>query len=308
MKESFSLSQIDMNLLVVFDILIQEQSLTRTAERLSLTTPAVSSAVKRLQQMLNDPIVIRKGRVMEPTSRALELHEQLTPGLDVIRESLRFFSGNDYPSQVVFGVPAFFDAIILPALFNSFPESERSQLVTRELKLFDHEFIENSLIYRKFDVVISPMKINHYNLVSESLGEDELMLVYRKGHSIFSRETVTEENITTVRHVAFEMKVGGVPVYDLMIQVKKQRDTIACFATSPLAACQVVANTDMVTIMPGVFTRQISKSLKDQDLLEWQPISFFRQKVGYYLTYHNRYSRHPGITRAREVLLGAMRK
>ena len=75
---------VDMNLLVVFEALIQERNLTRAAEKLSLGQPAVSAALVRLRRLFNDPLFERIGRRMVPTSRALRAAQTLGPALDFV--------------------------------------------------------------------------------------------------------------------------------------------------------------------------------------------------------------------------------
>ncbi|TFW32475.1 LysR family transcriptional regulator [Massilia horti] len=63
----------DLNLLRIFDAVMTEQNITRAAERLSTTQPAVSNALKRLREAANDDILVRTARGMKPTARALEI-------------------------------------------------------------------------------------------------------------------------------------------------------------------------------------------------------------------------------------------
>jgi DNA-binding transcriptional LysR family regulator len=76
---SIDLRRFDLNLLVVFDVLMLERSVTRTAERLGRTQSAVSHSLARLRDQLADPLLVKGGRRMEPTAFALELVEQTRP-------------------------------------------------------------------------------------------------------------------------------------------------------------------------------------------------------------------------------------
>src|ERR1700731_635660 len=58
---------IDLNLLIVFDMLMREHSLTRAGRRLGLSQPATSHALARLRQTLNDDLFIRTPEGMQPT-------------------------------------------------------------------------------------------------------------------------------------------------------------------------------------------------------------------------------------------------
>ncbi|PNB71041.1 LysR family transcriptional regulator [Pseudomonas sp. GW456-E7] len=78
------LRNIDLNLLVVFEALIQERNVTRAAQRLSLGQPAVSGALARLRTLFNDPLFKRIGHKMEPTTRALQVAQTLGLALDSI--------------------------------------------------------------------------------------------------------------------------------------------------------------------------------------------------------------------------------
>ncbi|MDZ7919483.1 LysR family transcriptional regulator [Rhodoferax sp.] len=72
-KPSINLRTFDLNLLKVFDTVMAERSLTKAAEQLALTQPAVSNALRRLRDTLGDELLVRKGRSLEPTARGQEL-------------------------------------------------------------------------------------------------------------------------------------------------------------------------------------------------------------------------------------------
>jgi len=80
--------KLDLNLLVAFQVLVREKSVSRAAERLFLGQPAMSGTLARLREVLQDDILVRTGRGMEPTTKALALYAQLTPALESIRATL----------------------------------------------------------------------------------------------------------------------------------------------------------------------------------------------------------------------------
>jgi LysR family nod box-dependent transcriptional activator len=104
------LSRLDLNLLVALDALLTERSVTRAAERLHLSQPALSASLARLRTHFNDPILARRGNSYELTPLALRLTEHTTTALDAARrvfesqaiwtphDSTREFSiyGSDY--------------------------------------------------------------------------------------------------------------------------------------------------------------------------------------------------------------------
>jgi LysR family transcriptional activator of mexEF-oprN operon len=78
------LRRLDLNLLIVFETLMHERSVTRAAEKLFLGQPAISAALSRLRNLFDDALFIRTGRSMEPTARAKEILALLSPALDSI--------------------------------------------------------------------------------------------------------------------------------------------------------------------------------------------------------------------------------
>ncbi len=79
---------IDLNLLIVFDALIQERNLTRAGRRLGLSQPATSHALGRLRHMLNDDLFMRGPEGMQPTPRAQQMAQPIRDALRVLRLTL----------------------------------------------------------------------------------------------------------------------------------------------------------------------------------------------------------------------------
>ncbi|KAA0009750.1 LysR family transcriptional regulator [Billgrantia pellis] len=82
------LSEIDVNLLVVFDLLYQERNTQRAALHLGITQPAVSHALKRLRTLLGDELFERTSRGLMPTPLATRLHPSIAQALAQLQETL----------------------------------------------------------------------------------------------------------------------------------------------------------------------------------------------------------------------------
>lgn len=72
-----NISRVDLNLLVYLDVLLHEQNVSRAAEQLGITQPAMSNGLKRLRELFNDPLLIRSSDGMKPTERALEIQPKI---------------------------------------------------------------------------------------------------------------------------------------------------------------------------------------------------------------------------------------
>ncbi|MGV8917964.1 MAG: LysR family transcriptional regulator [Pseudomonas sp.] len=82
------LRRVDLGLLIIFEAVMIEGNLSRAAEKLYLGQPAISAALVRLREFFNDPLFIRAGRLMRPTSIAREAYQRLAPVLDSMSQVL----------------------------------------------------------------------------------------------------------------------------------------------------------------------------------------------------------------------------
>ena len=82
------LRRLDLNLLPVFAALMRERSVTRAGRALFLSQPATSAALARLRDALRDELLVRNGRTLEPTARAVQLMAELEPCLNTLARTL----------------------------------------------------------------------------------------------------------------------------------------------------------------------------------------------------------------------------
>lgn len=84
--------KLDLNLMVIFERVMQELSVTLAAQTLGISQSTASAALGRLRNILDDPLLIPIGRHMEPTSKAKHVFKELKPALDQLCEALHHLS------------------------------------------------------------------------------------------------------------------------------------------------------------------------------------------------------------------------
>jgi LysR family transcriptional activator of mexEF-oprN operon len=140
------LRKIDFSLLIVFETLMHERNLTRAGEKLFLCQSAISASLNRLRQFFDDPLFIRMGRTMEPTSRAFEIQLTLTPALDNMAAALSNVSEFDPTTSTnVFriGLSDDVEYSLLPGLLRQLRmEAPQVSFVVRRT---DHSLLANQL-------------------------------------------------------------------------------------------------------------------------------------------------------------------
>ncbi|MDY0006929.1 MAG: LysR substrate-binding domain-containing protein [Spongiibacteraceae bacterium] len=114
-----NVSRVDLNLLVYLEALLRERNVSRAAEQLGITQPAMSNSLRRLRDLFNDPILIRTSGGMQPTERALALEPLVREILSAVE---RVVQPTDYfdaaESQRVFRIMAsdYAESTLIPPL------------------------------------------------------------------------------------------------------------------------------------------------------------------------------------------------
>jgi LysR family transcriptional regulator, mexEF-oprN operon transcriptional activator len=128
---------VDLNLLVVFAVLMRERSTTRAGERLFLSQSAVSHSLKRLRDLLGDELFVRAKQGILPTPRAEGLYRDLMPALDTIAGRLKRrdeFVPSRSECTFRIGLPSALDVCLTPALLGRFAgEAPGVNLVVRPI-------------------------------------------------------------------------------------------------------------------------------------------------------------------------------
>ena len=119
------LSRLDLNLLVALQALLEEKSVTRAAQRLFITQPAMSRVLQRLRQQLDDPLFTRTGNILIPTPKAQELQLRLPMLLDGILDMVTDgeFDPATYAGEITIAIPEFIAISLasqLTALLNKY--------------------------------------------------------------------------------------------------------------------------------------------------------------------------------------------
>jgi DNA-binding transcriptional LysR family regulator len=186
------LRRFDLNLLVVFDVLMTERSVTRAAERLGRTQSAVSHSLSRLREQFGDALLVKGGVRMQPTALALDLIEQARPMLGGIQRVLspqHIFDAANSSRMFRIAAPDFMLALfagLMEKLRADAPSASVEWTAPREPTLLD---VAEGLI----DVAIVPAELRWPpNVTGETVGALNWRCFARKGHPAFrnwSRQT-----------------------------------------------------------------------------------------------------------------------
>jgi DNA-binding transcriptional LysR family regulator len=193
---------IDLNLLVVFDMLMREHSLTRAGRRLGLSQPAASHALARLRQMLNDDLFIRTPEGMQPTVRAEQMAEPVRSALLALSSTLKPESFDPASAQRDFTVAVNNHAAraIVPALIRDVASVAPG--VTLDIRPIGTADLTDQLDAGGTDVVLSRLIDGGERFRCVRVMDDDYVALVDREHGAALEPELSAELVAEIPHVA----------------------------------------------------------------------------------------------------------
>jgi len=252
---------LDLNLLRVFDAVMAEGNITRAAERLSMTQPAVSNALRRLRDAVGEDLLTRAPRGVRPTPLGEALWPQVRGALGQLREALEPETYDPATDARVFRL-TMADAVatqLMPALMARFdalaahPRIEVRPLVDRDPR--------EPLIHGELDVAIGHFPEAIAALVSQGrtallrhrrLAEGRYICAMRRDHPL-AGEPLTLDAFCAAHHVLVSFTGRAHGFVDQALAADNRARHIALTVNQFFTAAHVVAACDLLTVLPEGF-------------------------------------------------------
>jgi len=250
-----NLSSIDLNLLVGFEALMAERNVTRAAARVGRTQPAMSGTLARLRELMEDELFIRTADGLQPTPRALELHEPVGRALAQIEAAFSFRDRFEAESAEMAFTVAMSDPptiSLLPALFEELTRAAPG--VTMHVRGFDDRNEAITLLDRGVvDVAIGvPPTEKAGRILSRPLFEDGFVTMMRAGHPAAAR-ALTRSAFLAWPHVLFSPEDDRFGIVDERLEELGLQRRLVLTVPNAFAAALVVERTDaLCTMLSGL--------------------------------------------------------
>jgi len=290
------LRRFDLNLLIVFEVLMTERSVSRAADRLGRTQSAVSHSLSRLRSQLGDPLLIKGGVRMQPTAVALDLIEQTRPMLRGIQRVLSprhvFDPAN---SRRVFRVaaPDFMLTVfahLLSRLRSEAPGVSAEWTAPREPTLLD-------VAEGQIDVAIVPAELRlPEGVAGESLGALGWRCYGRKKHPAFARWN--RQTWTRWPHLVVRIGDSLTSPVNVAASAAGLDRTIAGWVPHFSAIAPVLANSDLLATLPVIAMVETMHAFD----LESREVPFPIAPLPHVMVWSTTRSRDPAMTWLRDRL------
>lgn len=253
--QSKKIQQLDLNLLKVFQTLYVEQNMTRAAEVLHITPSAVSHAIKRLREALDDPLFRRSQNRMLPTPACQRMAPEIIDSLTRLQQILQQW-GNFEPANSNYnfriGMHDALEPSIVPMLANQL--SRRAPNITFSSIKFDRVNLLKELSSGHIDLALDVALPVSKPVATLKLLENNFAVMMRAKHPL--AEQLNQQNYLAATHLNVSNRPSGMTVEDGLFREQgvSRKTTIRC--QSYFAAIAVLQESDHLLTIPSLLARQ----------------------------------------------------
>lgn len=251
MNKAADLASLDLNLLVVFDAILKERSITLAAQRVGLSQPAASSALNRLRRTFSDPLFVRTARGMQPTPHAQLLAPPLQRACELIAGSLEIGASFDPLAATrtfTFYMTDIGEAIFLPRLLAAL--AERAPRVKVRVSGIPARGEQDAMAAGLVDLAVGLFPDLKAGFFEQRLYRDQFVCVVRADHPRV-KERLTRRQFAELPHAVVAAEGAG---HEAALERAFARERLRRRATLTIphfmAMPVVIAKTDCIAMVP----------------------------------------------------------
>jgi DNA-binding transcriptional LysR family regulator len=253
------ISQIDLNLLVAFEALFEERSVTGAAQRLYLGQPAMSAALGRLRMLFGDELLIRVGREMQPTSKAIAIAPGILAALQQVRQTLQAnqdFDPANHQRDFTIGSADYTSFVMLPPLL-AHCQAIAPQVNFRMME-FEKDRVGELLAQGTIDLALGVFPKPAPQTLCLPLFQEYFVGIARKHHPALRQTPLSLEAFVNLSHVLVTIRGDTTGVVDRMLADHNLQRRIALTTPHLLIVPSIVASSDLVATIASRAARYFS--------------------------------------------------
>ena len=286
----------DLNLLIVFDAVMQERSVTRAGARIGLSQPAMSHALNRLRYMLKDELFVRTPKGMVPTPRAEMLAQPLRHALNEMQLALEpaAFDPTTSERRFALAVNNYAAVVLVPPLVAAVAAAAPG--VGLDLRPSGTLDLVERLDRGDLDLVLGSLDSPGERFSAAPLLDDPFVMVMRRGHPA-SRGKLSPEDVAALPYLEISSSREDTGFIDRWLAESGLVRHIAMRAPY-LSTAAILVQSDMVAIL----SRRIAEEVvRNNPLLIREP-PYDTSRVRTLMLWHRRLDDHPAHRWLRDMV------
>ena len=259
MANLYDLKKFDLNLLVIFECIYQHLSISKAAETLYITPSAVSQSLQRLRGQLNDPLFIRSGKGITPTTVGVNLHHHLEQNLNQLEQTINMMHTSGLKKSFVIYCPQVMTPKIMLGPMLLLMEKHNYHIELHDVFLAP-DSAEDLLAYRKADLVFSFSPLNSRSTACSLFYEMPFVLVCHQDHPRLGLNATTEE-ILRENFTAYLSDEASVKSYQESAEIVLPERNIVFRSDSFISLLSMISFSDIIGLILIPAFEQYGKAL-----------------------------------------------
>lgn len=261
-----TMKNFDLNLITTFEAVFIHRSGTKAADALGVTPSAVSQSLGRLREYYQDPLFVREGKALAPTTVAIGIHEGLAEAYDNLVGKLQNVSFSSIPTRLIINCSPYISMVTLGVLRKILDEFAPDCEIVHNINNNSSKEVEESLIFRKADIIFDTHPHLSHGRVSQHISDETLTMICRKSHPRI-QDSLTSEQSGSEIHILLGSESATLLMARLNIDMLHREGRKCGFMTpSLLTMISMVETTDMLAIVPQRFYDKLKNSFDVQQL------------------------------------------
>lgn len=296
-----NIRDIDLNLLVIFDALIQDLNVSKAALRVGLSQSAMSNALNRLRETLEDPLFTRTARGMIATQRARELEQPIREALATLQGA--FSAGGGFDPQTTthlfsLATTDYVEFVLAPSLAQKL--FEEAPGVRMEITPLKEKTPYKDLEEGKIDIAIGYFPDLHGDVYQKELYSEEFVCLVNKKSP--HKDKLTVNQFADLKHIIVSPWGGMTGWVDSLLEQQKKSRSVMVSTPYFLVAPAILAKTDYAVTIPKRLAEAVAP-LFGLKILK-HPLELNRMKIN--LLWHERTHKDPRNRWFREMVVKAL--
>lgn len=172
----------DLNLLIIFETIFVHKSVTQASLVLNVTPSAISQSLSKLRAYFSDPLFIREGNKLYPTTASENIYGRLKDGLNRIRQGIDYFSDSEVKNSFVIHASPYLGVRLLPNVCADIENKNLNFHISNIYTDNAEDNVEDILLHRKADIVFGTKPFYNFSIISEKIIIDDIVAVCSKNH------------------------------------------------------------------------------------------------------------------------------
>lgn len=294
-----NLRRIDLNLLIAFDALMREKNVTKAADAIAMSQPAMSNALSRLRDIFEDQVLVRSSGSMHPTPKALKLADpihRILRNIEYVLSEEESFDPRNSSRSFAIATTDYVEAVLLPPLSKALTSAGSN--ISLSVRPLNIETTATDVEEGSIDCVMAHLPAIPNAGRKKRILTEEMVCAVRTDHPLV-KGNLDLNTYISLQHLLISPTGTGASMMDTVLQAQGLSRNIVMRVPHFLVAPMIIAKSDLICTMP----KRVAEPFAEAGWLKLLPPPLACPNFEIDLLWHKRFDADPGQAWLRDLIV-----